>query len=423
MTKKRIFLILALLFLVAGCEQERVENTAVGEEPADSSADAVTVTPQPTLPPPGGATVLAEGELAAVNPVLSLAVEANGRLQQIHVQPGDRVEAGDVIAALDDDALQDAVTDAQLGVARAENSLAQAQLTLDDLLSWQPDETAVALAEANLAAAQVAYENAQSSDAAAANSLTAARVNLEQAQRNLAEAQEAYDTAFDPGREWEFGVPGRKERLEQEREAAERNLAFAEENLEVAQAEYNLALAGLNADTAVSANASLLNAQQALADATAGPKASEIDAARLQVEQAAIALEQAEFTLAQAEDALDNAEVTAPWAGTVLSVEVAPGGMVSAGAPVVTLLDTEQLQFHTNNLSERDLAQIDVGQPAAVTLKAFPNDTLAGTVAGVAPQASGMVGDAAIFTVEIELAPTDLALRPGMTGRVEITDE
>jgi hypothetical protein len=44
-------------------------------------------------------------------------------------------------------------------------------------------------------------------------------------------------------------------------------------------------------------------------------------------------------------------------------------------------------------------------------------------VAGVAPQASGMVGDAAIFTVEIELAPTDLALRPGMTGRVEITDE
>jgi multidrug efflux pump subunit AcrA (membrane-fusion protein) len=423
MTKKRIFLILALLFLVAGCEQERVENTAVGEEPADSSADAVTVTPQPTLPPPGGATVLAEGELAAVNPVLSLAVEANGRLQQIHVQPGDRVEAGDVIAALDDDALQDAVTDAQLGVARAENSLAQAQLTLDDLLSWQPDETAVALAEANLAAAQVAYENAQSSDAAAANSLTAARVNLEQAQRNLAEAQEAYDTAFDPGREWEFGVPGRKERLEQEREAAERNLAFAEENLEVAQAEYNLALAGLNADTAVSANASLLNAQQALADATAGPKASEIDAARLQVEQAAIALEQAEFTLAQAEDALDNAEVTAPWAGTVLSVEVATGGMVSAGAPVVTLLDTEQLQFHTNNLSERDLAQIDVGQPAAVTLKAFPNDTLPGTVAGIAPQASGMVGDAAIFTVEIELAPTDLALRPGMTGRVEITDE
>lgn len=423
MNKKQMFLVLALIFLLAGCNQRRVENTAVAEDPADSSSEAVTVTPQPTLPPPGGTTVLAEGELVAVKPVLALAVEANGRLQQIHVQPGDRVEAGDVIATLDDDALQDAVTDAELQVAQAENSLAQAQLSLDDLLSWQPDETAVALAEANLAAAQVAYENAQSSDAAAGNSLTAARVNLEQAQRNLAEAQEAYDTAFDPGREWEFGVPGYKEALEREREAAQRNLAFAEENLEVAQADYNLALAGLNADTAVSANASVLNAQQALQDATSGPKTSEIDAARLQVEQAAIALEQAEFMLAQAEDALAKSQLTAPWAGAVLSVEAASGGMVSAGTPIITLLDTEQLQFHTNNLSERDLAQINVGQPAEVTLKAFPNDTLAGTVAGVAPQASGMVGDAAIFTVQIDLAPTDLALRPGMTGRVEITDE
>ena len=41
-------------------------------------------------------------------------------------------------------------------------------------------------------------------------------------------------------------------------------------------------------------------------------------------------------------------------------------------------------------------------------------------VAYVVPTASGIVGDAATFTVIIDLEPADLPLLPGMTGRVEI---
>ncbi len=415
--KLKILPLITIVFLLVSCARG-----AVVEGPGAVTADpnAPTPTPRPTALPPSGTTVLADGQLVATTPVLTLGFEANGRLLTLNVHPGDAVAAGEVMATLDDAALQDGVTNAELQVAQAENSLAQAHLSLDNLLAWEADETAVALAEANLAAAQATLENAQASDAAAGNSLTSARVNLSQAQRQLEDAQEAYDTAFDPGREWELNDPWRGPALEAERDGATRSVQFAQENLSVAQAQYNLAVAGLNNDTAVSANASLLSAQQALQQATTGPRASEIAAARLSVAQAEIALEQAQFSLQQAQDALAKAELVAPWAGVILTVEVAQGATVGAGTPIVTLLDAANLQFHTSNLSERDLAQIQPGQPAEVTLKSFPSTPLSGTVAGIAPQAGGMVGDAAVFTVMIALDPTDLALRPGMTGRVEI---
>jgi multidrug efflux pump subunit AcrA (membrane-fusion protein) len=386
-----------------------------------------------------GVTILAEGVVQAVQPVLPLAFEAGGRLLELHVAVGDTLRAGDFIATLEDTTLQEAVTSASLQVAQSENSLVQAQLKLDDLLAWEPDETAVALAEANLAAAQAALERAQSTDAVAGNNLTSAQVAVEQAERQLEEAQEYYDNVFDPARDWEQYVKERicyrgeggirpctgpyyDERIKAEREEAPRMLQAAKENLEVARSQYNLTLAGLDSETALAARASLVSARQALEQATSGPTASEIDAARLQVEQAEITLEQGRLSLQQAQKALAQAQLVAPIGGNVLSVEVAVGAAVGAGTPVVTLLDAEQLEFHTTNLSERDLAQVSPGQAAEVTLKAYPNAPLAAEVVRIGVQAGEPVGDAATFPVVLVLGDTDLDLRPGMTGRVEIRD-
>jgi HlyD family secretion protein len=419
----QILVLFSLLMMAAGCGRAGLEGMAATATAMATEADT-TPTPRPTLPPQTGTTVLADGQLVAVNPVLALGFNSSGRLLELHVQPGDNVAAGDPIATLDDANLREAVTNAELQVAQAEISLNQAQLTLEDLVNWTPDETAVALAEANLTAAQTALENAQTADASAGNSLTSARINLDQAERNLADAQKAYDTAFDPGREWEMGVPWGKVALENERDAATRNLQFAGENLEVARAQYNLAAAGLNNDTAVSAQASVVSAQQALEQATTGPKEKDIAAARLSVEQTELSLQQSQITLAQAQDALAEAQLTAPWSGTVLTVDVAARAFVGAGTPIVTLLDTANLQFHTSNLSERDLAQVEPGNPVEITLKTYPAQPIQGAVQRIAPQAGGVVGDAAVFTVMIDLTETaGLDLRPGMTGRAEITNE
>lgn len=416
---KRYLLLLILFWMsVVGCQQNRETQ---GQETAVSTAIASTPTSQANQPAPTGATtILAEGHLVAVNPTLALAFETNGRLLSIAVKPGDVVAAGDLIATLDDKTLQETITSAELQVAQAENSLAQAQTSLDELLNWQPNETAVLVAQANLAAAQASYENAQTQDAAAGNSLTSASISVEQAERNLTDAQEAYNTAFDPGREWELNDPFRADALKAEREGAIRSLAYAEENLQVAQAQYNLAWAGLNNDTALNAQASVAAAQQTLEQAQTGPKEAEIAAAELQVAQAELSLAQNQFTLGQTQAALEQTRLVAPWAGTVVSVETAVGAIVGAGTPIITLLDTVHLQFHTTNVSERDLGQIGLGKTAELVLKSYPDTPLNGTVVGIAPQSSGTVGDAAVFTVLITLDETELVLRPGMTGRVEI---
>jgi len=106
--------------------------------------------------------------------------------------------------------------------------------------------------------------------------------------------------------------------------------------------------------------------------------------------------------------------------GTVLSVEAALGAFVGGGFPILTLLDTSQLEFHTTNLSERDVAQIFPGQTALVTLKSHPNDSIEAEVVRIGWQAGMTVGDAATFPVILVLAETNLVIRPGMTGRVEI---
>jgi multidrug resistance efflux pump len=103
----------------------------------------------------------------------------------------------------------------------------------------------------------------------------------------------------------------------------------------------------------------------------------------------------------------------------VASVDIAPGSQAGA-APVVTLVDINHLQFVTSNLSERDLGRVAVEQTANITLKAFPDAKLSGKVVAIAPLAGEAVGDAATFAVRIDLDATDLALRPGMTGQVQI---
>lgn len=440
MIQKRLLILIVFLYLLAGCDQASSGSTDTvdpesGEE--DVASGAATATPLSTRISTGGTTIVADGQLVAVNPSLPLSFESGGRLLAIHVKAGDQVSAGDLIATLEDRLSREAVTNAELAVAQAENGLAQSQLALDDLLTWQPDELTVSLAEANLAAAEANYEKALSQDAVAGNNLTSARVNLEQAERALVDAQEAYDIAWQEARDWELNynepicLPGQggtipctgitwKERLENERDATTRALQLMQDNLTMARANYSLTQAGLSENSALTAEAAVVSAQQALNQAQTGPKENEIAAAQLQVEQAEIAIQQAEFNLEQALQALENAKLFAPWSGTVLSVDAAAGEIVAGGTPIITLLDSKSLKFQTSNLSERDLAYIEPGQSSEITLKTFPNQPITGQVSYIEPQASGQVGDAATFTVVIDIEQTDLDLRSGMTGRVEI---
>ena len=94
----------------------------------------------------------------------------------------------------------------------------------NELLNWTPDETAIAQAEADLKAAQADYQAAESKSAA--DQTASARINLEQAQQSLLDAQDAYDTAWDPARDWELYDSRQGPKLEAEREEERSNDAF-----------------------------------------------------------------------------------------------------------------------------------------------------------------------------------------------------
>ena len=433
-----------MIALVAcGQQGEPAELPAVAEEAQETEAEpdteageSVEPTALPTAAP--SLVILADGQVTIGRPVLPLSFETSGSLLTLNVKPGDIVQAGDVIGVLDDEALRDNVRSAELRLQTAENNLTAAELTLEDLQTWEPDEKAVAIAEANIESAKINVENAELSDNAANSGLTSANININQAQRELNDAQEAYDNAFSEAREWETqydepicetfqGVQQCQnytwaQRIKDEREGATNRLRAAKENLQIAQANYAVEAARTTGNSAVGAGAQLVSAEQELLRALEGPTDAQLGSAILDVEQRKLALETEQFALEQATTALEQAQLLAPWDGTILSVDATVGGVVGPGSPVVTMLDTNSFEFHTTNLSERDLAQISVGQTALLTLKSYPADVVTGEVIRVGLQSTGQVGDAAIFPVIIQLENDnpDIEIRAGMTGRVEI---
>ncbi len=442
MRKYLWFLLAVMLVLVVGCGQApaAVEPiaTAAPEEPTPPSPSPVVARP--------GVTILADGFVQAVQPPLPLAFETGGKLLAVHVRAGDLVQAGDLVATLDD-------THAQAELSQAQLNLQLAELALEDL-TREPDPAALAAARASLASARANLAALTSPPGdqqllAARQILNGAKqalrdlldlpdpdtVQIAKANLTMAEMQvRAAQTAYDQVAHFEFAG------LTQQA----MNLWQATTSFEQAQAEYNKALKGATDDQIATARARVALAQADLDALQKGPNPDALAAAEAQVEQAQAALDallagasardlttaeinvtQAHLALASAQRGLDNVELIAPASGPgsawqAVAVHAAPGALVGGGSPIVTLLDTADLEFHTTNLSERDLAQIYPGQSAVVTLKAYPNDPLEATVVRIGLQAGAPVGDAVTFPVILILSEGDLDLRPGMTGRAEI---
>jgi multidrug efflux pump subunit AcrA (membrane-fusion protein) len=161
-------------------------------------------------------------------------------------------------------------------------------------------------------------------------------------------------------------------------------------------------------------------------------------AARLRSGQAQLALLQhkflpedvqvAEAQVAQAQGNLDvvrtqlsYARLTAPIAGIIASVSTQEGEAISAGlqAPTfVTLVDLTRLQADAF-VDETDIGKIAPGQPAVLTVDAFPDREFKGRVTAVLPKAS-IQQNVVYYDTVIALEPAEGLLRPDMTANVTI---
>ena len=87
--------------------------------------------------------------------------------------------------------------------------------------------------------------------------------------------------------------------------------------------------------------------------------------------------------------ALANAEVRAPFAGTLTNLELKVGEFAASGQPVLTIADLTGWVVKTTDLTEIDVVNLTEGQPVDITLDAIPDETLKGNILSISRSANG----------------------------------
>jgi len=315
-------------------------------------------------------------------------------LTELNVAPGQQVKAGDVLARIDTEALERAVTQAEANLIIAQNELEKAQNPYTDL--------DLVGAQRAVTQAEVALENAE-------KNLIVVQNDSDNAQRirDLEYEVNWYETNYGESlRKYERGQIT-KERLDLDFN----NLMTAKERLETALIEREIDLANAQ-DQVAQAEYNLQKAQETLAEILAGPDPDEVEVAQAKVTSAQAALE-------DAQDALEAATMIAPFDGTVISTGAEVGDLVYSTTIVVTLADLSNLRVRAF-VDETDISQVEVGQEVEITFDAFPGQKFQGQVLEVPLQGTLSQN---VLTYEVPLSlegPEGVSLKPGMTANLKI---
>lgn len=152
------------------------------------------------------------------------------------------------------------------------------------------------------------------------------------------------------------------------------------------------------------AEADVEAAKANLADIEAGASDEEIEAAEND-------LQAAEYNYEQAKKAF---VIRAPFSGTVVEINAKSGEAIAAFQPVVILADLSNLQIVTTDLSEVDVAQLEVGQSAEIVFDAISDRTFIGQIEGIANKSTGV--SSVYYEVVLTLEEVPEELRWGMTA-------
>jgi multidrug resistance efflux pump len=311
---RRLVIIIAVLVLVG-------VGVCVGGSllaPRLIKKPGATPTAEETPAAAGASVIRARGKLVPVR-VETLSFAASGTVDQLAVEVGDEVSAGQVIARLD-------TSDLEWAVRQAEDALAAARLTYSQTVkAASPEE--VASAEATLTGAKA--------------TLTSAEAGLVTAQAGLASAQAGLISA----RIALTNTVRARDGLEDTRAAAEAGLKSAQASLTSAQASLAALQTGPDADAVEQARLSWEQARNSLArmqmerdavQARPGVPRYVREQMRLDVANLEIAVRLAEISYLQAQNADATEEAIA---AAKASVAAAEAGVINAQAQVADVDD------------------------------------------------------------------------------------
>ncbi|MEM7538708.1 MAG: HlyD family efflux transporter periplasmic adaptor subunit [Chloroflexota bacterium] len=395
-----------------------------------------------TAPVRRGDILITAGGVGTVLPgnEMHLAFSVAGTVKELYAQVGDSVEAGELLAVLDD-------ADVRRTVVQAGIDLRQAEIQLENATE-SASVADTAAAQASLAAAQSEYNNLVSPPSseeltAAQNELLSAqqslntllsgltaeedttlRADLKNAEVNLAAAQSDYDQVAwrsDIGRTQQAAAL-QQATIAYEKALAQYNLSAAgpkEEEIATARARVAQAQEALNqlqqgADSmAVAASqAKVTQAQAQLADLMTGPDGNDLEAVTLAVQQSRLNLEAAIMDL-------DGTLIQSPVAGVVTAVNAQRGEQASTGT-IITVAEyaSAQVRFW---IEELDIANAQLGNPVTMIFEAFPDNAFHGEIIRVEPSLVTVDGASAVQAwASIDLAEHPVNLLFGMNAEIEI---
>ena len=394
-----LFALLIATLALAGCNiPNPLPQSTPTQAPASQNVAEPTPTPTPIIlsTPDASADenllVGSTGDLvynAEILPESQVPVvaEVAGQVLELYVEEGDHVKKGDVLAQIDTVLLEAQRAQAEAGLLAAQSQL--------DLATSDPEETDLEAARAAVKAAEAAYRRALRG--ATEEDRRLAQAQLEQAQSAVNLAQSAYDRIA--GSPFADMLP---ESIQ---------LQQATFGLEAAQAQYDKVLKGATPDVIAGAYAQLAGARAQLARLEEGTKPEQIKAAEA-------AVKQAETALFLAQTQVDKATVRAPIDGVVAQIMTSEGSMAGPGNPLLVLL-SEDVKLIIS-VEEDRLQEVYVGQPAVITVDAYPGREFAGEVAILSPAL-----DAATRTLPVTIHPTGDAsdLKPGMSATVKLQEK
>jgi len=373
--------ILVLSLLVVGC------SPAVGNEEPSSS------TSQPLLNVKDD-VISASAEVVAGR-YANLAFMLGAERVNILVGAGDAVKAGEVLAFFPENALPQAIVNAQADLILAQESL-------NDLLS---SDVALALAEQNLAYAKQAVEDAQKDVTkldyrrASDDLIDQTEAEIDLANKQVSMAEDAYKLVKNrpdgDSLKAQALLNLTNARLERDRKQATLEWYLGSPS-ELDAAKYRAAL-----NVALAQEADAQREYDQLVDRESTP---EVEAAQTRIQALDVLIRQS--------------QLIAPFDGVIVELYINSGEMVSPGTPVFLLADLSTLQVKTTDLNEVDVARIQVGDPVDVSFDALPASSVKGKVSEISLK--NAVGSGVYYDVFITLDELPEELRWGMSAFVEI---
>jgi HlyD family secretion protein len=313
----------------------------------------------PPALPPGVLAVSGriEGDDSAV------AAKTSGRIREISVREGDRVEAGQVIAVLDDEQIRAREQQAMAAVRQAEARVRLAQHQIAVL-----DEQ---LQQSRLGVGQ-ARGDAEGRVNEAEGKLAATDAQLAQAEAAYAQAKwdrEAMTRLFQK----ELVAEQEAQRAQRNEEAQAAIVAAQRRQVEAARgaltsAKANLVNPAIRSSQVVAVQGQILQAQ------------ADVAAAQAEAERSRAQLDEARANRA-------DLRVIAPFNGTVATRTAEPGEVVMAGTAIITLVNLAEVYLRAF-VPEGQIGRVRVGQVARVYLDSAPAKPIDAYVLRVDPQAS-----------------------------------